>query len=72
MREINVKEFMVAGFDGFTVGNVNYFDDKTFEDGRFKNDYENLNKNMIKMLKMYLKKGVEIKFITPSVYEKCS
>ena len=72
LYKINVKEFMVAGFDGFTVGNVNYFDDKTFEDGRFKNDYENLNKNMIKMLKTYLKKGVEIKFITPSVYEKCS
>jgi 4-hydroxy 2-oxovalerate aldolase len=74
LHNIGITKFAIAGFDGFVQGNSNYFDDRSFENGRFQNEYEVLTKNMIQMLKVYTKKIEkcnDIKFITPSIYEKC-
>ena len=73
LNNIGINKFMIAGFDGFKVGDKNYFDNKVFENGRFENDYNNLTNNMITMLQNYVKKvntTKNIEFITPSIYEK--
>lgn len=73
LYNLGIYKFMIAGFDGFVVGNSNYFDNKMFENGRFENDYKKLTDDMIVMLQNYAKKAniaKDIEFVTPSVYEK--
>ncbi len=74
LHNIGISKFMIAGFDGFAGYENNYFDNISFEDGRFRNEYLALTNNMIEMLSKYAKKlapDSNIKFITPSIYEEC-
>lgn len=73
LKKIEIESFTIAGFDGFDKGTSNYFDNEKFEDGRFDKEYETLTNNTKKMLKNYaksLKKPLNIKFLTPSIYEE--
>lgn len=73
LHKLKIEKFMIAGFDGFVSENSNYFDKELFEDGRFTKEYDRLTQNTIKMLKVYTQKlsaSQNIRFVTPSIYEK--
>ncbi len=73
LYRIDIENFIIAGFDGFNKNSDNYFDKKMFEDGRFNNQYEVLNKNTILMLQKYKNKlspNAKIEFLTPSIFSK--
>ncbi len=71
LYNLGIDRFTIAGFDGFNKNSNNYFDKKMFDDGRFYNQYEKLNKNTVLMLEKYRNKlgdSANIKFITPSIF----
>lgn len=72
LRKLQIQKVAVAGFDGFVKNRENYFDESVFEGGRFAKKFEEASDNMKHMLKKYLKStrdGLNIDFITPSMYE---
>lgn len=71
LKKIGVTKMQVAGYDGFTTPDKNYFDSEVFDDGRFAADYHSINRNVRELLGKYVKKlenPESIQFITPSVY----
>lgn len=70
LQRIGIERFTIAGFDGYQKDGSNYSNDVIREDDRFKHRYEEITKNMRKMLKAYREKmnKPEVFFLTPSVY----
>lgn len=68
LSKTNVKKITLAGFDGFSKNNINYFNDY-FE---FSADIETLEQTnvLIKDAINNLKKSVKIEFLTKSIYNK--
>lgn len=64
MKDIGIKEFSVAGWDGFSAKN-NFYNDKM----ESVYNYEDENIKVIRILKHYFY-DVNIEFITKSIYEK--
>lgn len=64
MKDIGIREFAVAGWDGFSVKN-NFYDDRM----ESVYNYEDENRKVIHILKNYFY-DVQIEFITESIYEK--
>lgn len=72
LHKIDINKFVIAGFDGYKNNENNYYNKEIFDDGRFKNEYDDLTLNIKIMLKDYVKKlnnPKSIKFLTPSMYE---
>ena len=70
-KRINIKKFAIAGFDGYSKGKSNYYDDSKFQGNRFEMKYTAITENMRKMLKEYaltLDKKELVMFLTPSIY----
>ena len=70
LNRIDISDFSIAGFDGYSKDNINYYDNDLFEGERFLKRFEQNEKNMRKMLKKYIdcSNKKNIKLITPSVY----
>lgn len=73
LRRLDVKSIQIAGFDGFNKDKQNYID-KSFQNSRHRNEFDKLNRELEKMFTdfVYSVSGkIEIKFLTPSIFEKC-
>lgn len=71
LKILEVKQILIAGFDGFTAKG-NDFVDKSFHQNRFKEEYEKLNKGMGEMMRRlasHISGKTTISFITPSKYK---
>lgn len=66
LQKIGVSTIYMAGFDGYTMDNLNYLD-ASMEYDFVKNKAQSLNRYAIAFLKTY-SKNTEIKFVTPSQY----
>lgn len=72
LNKLDPSRIIIAGLDGFTTNSSNYFDQISFEDGRFSCNYEKITENTAKMLKNYAKRlqnKKSVSFITPSCFE---
>lgn len=66
--KIGVKNIILAGMDGFSNGNNNYFDSSMINNAKL-GEFDKRNEVMYKMLQS-LAKSINITFLTPSLYEK--
>ena len=63
-----IKNVVFAGMDGFSNGNDNYFDSSMVNNAKL-GEFDKRNEVMHKMLQS-LVKSINMKFLTPSLYEK--
>lgn len=71
LRKMEFEQLYIAGFDGFSASGNDYVDD-TFYETRFHSEYENINKEMEKMLRKFAERiagRMKVSFITPSIYK---
>lgn len=71
LKRIDAKTVYIAGMDGFRIGQENYYIHK-LEYGRNAEGYEEQNADIVDMLRKFKKQNednINIKFITPSVYD---
>jgi len=66
LQRINVKKVFMAGFDGYTLNNLNYLD-ASMEYDFIKNKTQYLNSYAASFLKDYIE-TTEVEFVTPSQY----
>jgi 4-hydroxy 2-oxovalerate aldolase len=72
LRRLNVRKLSIAGFDGYIAGKENYLSD-SLTVKRFESEYDVLNNELMTMFTKFVKRvsnKCEIKFITPSIFEK--
>lgn len=71
LKKLQVKEIILAGFDGLKQNEDNYVDD-TFPNQNKGVDVNEINKEVKKMIAQYktrVMNKIEISFLTPSIYE---
>ncbi len=72
LKNIEVKEIKLAGFDGLKEKGKNYIDD-TFPNDKVNIEYKEINLEIKKLLEQYKNKvvgNIKIEFLTPSIYEE--
>ena len=72
LQRIEITEYSIAGFDGFSTDG-NYYNDNSFNEDRFRNKYEATNKAIAEQLKVFAEtvgESLKAKFLTPSIYKK--
>lgn len=72
LKFVEVKEIVLGGFDGLKEKEHNYVDD-TFPDHKTGSTCNEINKEIKRLLEQYKMKTmnrIEIKFLTPSIYEE--
>ncbi len=73
LKKIEVKGIVIAGFDGFDASNESNYSDNSFQNERHRNEFEHLNDEigqMFKDVKDTLEGKCEVKFFTPSRFDK--
>ena len=72
LQRIEITEYSIAGFDGFS-SNGNYYNESNFNEDRFRDKYEATNKAIAEQLKVFAEtvgESLKVKFLTPSIYKK--
>lgn len=72
LQRIEITEYNIAGFDGFST-NGNYYNESNFNEDRFRDKYEATNKAIAEQLKVFAETvggSLKVKFLTPSIYKK--
>lgn len=72
LKKLNVKKITLAGFDGFDEENKNNFIDLSFHNNRYVDTFEEMNDELMKMMKEYMMTvngECEISFLTSSRFE---
>lgn len=71
LKFLDVRKIIIAGFDGLKDKEQNYVDN-TFPDDKISLTYQEINKEIKRLVKQYKNKvmgNIEIEFLTPSIYE---
>ena len=63
-----IKNVVLAGMDGFSNGNDNYFDFSMVNNAKL-GEFDKRNEVMFKMLQ-YFQKKISVQFITPTLYKR--
>ena len=66
LQKVGVETMFMAGFDGYTMDNLNYLD-ASMEYDFVRNKAQTLNSYAVQFLKAY-RETTEIQFVTPSQY----
>lgn len=73
LKRINLKKITLAGFDGFDEKMIANYTDSSFQNERHVSEFDILNREITEMyneIRETLYPDCEIKFLTPSIYEK--
>jgi len=73
LRKLEIRRLSIAGFDGFKQGEDANYMQGTADIKRHESEYESINQELAKMFAKFTKTMAgkcEIKFITPSMFEK--
>ncbi len=73
LKKLDVKEITIAGFDGFYKDQDHHFVDFSFDGTRHMDNYDAINEEITKMVREYkerVKGQINVRFLTPSIYNE--